>query len=94
MSYKKFKTQPKQFPADGFPAPFMTNLPHQNERTLVLPCVKVELIYKTVLAYQDLITVKVQMKCFFFIAEFEIAAKPGRSPFFYRFLISLLVPEL
>ena len=36
---------------------------------------------------------KVHMKCFFFIAEFEIAAKI-RKIAVYRFLISLLVPEL
>ena len=36
---------------------------------------------------------KVQMKCFFFIAEFERAAKI-RKIAVYRFLISLLVPEL
>ena len=36
--------------------------------------------------------VKVQMKCFF-IAEFERAAK-FRKVVVYRFLISLLVPEL
>ena len=38
-------------------------------------------------------TVKVQMKCFFFIAEFERAAKIKKIAV-YRFLISLLVPEL
>ena len=36
---------------------------------------------------------KVQMKCFFFIPEFERAAKI-RKIAVYRFLISLLVPEL
>ena len=36
---------------------------------------------------------KVQMKCFFFIPEFERAAKI-RQIAVYRFLISLLVPEL
>ena len=36
---------------------------------------------------------KVQMKCFFFIAEFERAAKI-RKIAVYRFLISILVPEL
>ena len=36
---------------------------------------------------------KVQMKCFFFIAEFERAAKI-RKIAVYRFLISHLVPEL
>ena len=36
---------------------------------------------------------KVQMKCFFFIAEFERAAKI-RKIAVYRFLTSLLVPEL
>ena len=36
---------------------------------------------------------KVQMKCFFFIPEFERAAKIRKIPV-YRFLISLLVPEL
>ena len=39
-----------------------------------------------------LVTFKVQMKCFF-IAEFERAAKI-RKIAVYRFLISLLVPEL
>ena len=39
------------------------------------------------------IEVKVQMKCFFFIPEFERAAKI-RKIAVYRFLISLLVPEL
>ena len=38
-------------------------------------------------------TFKVQMKCFFFIAEFERAAKI-RKIAVYRFLISPLVPEL
>ena len=38
-------------------------------------------------------SIKVQMKCFFFIAEFERAAKI-RKIAVYRFLISLLVPEL
>ena len=37
--------------------------------------------------------VEVQMKCFFFIAEFQRAAKI-RKIAVYRFLISLLVPEL
>ena len=36
---------------------------------------------------------KVQMKCFFFITEFERAAKI-RKIAVYRFLISVLVPEL
>ena len=36
---------------------------------------------------------KVQMKCFFFIPEFERAAKI-RKIAVYRFLISFLVPEL
>ena len=36
---------------------------------------------------------KVQMKCFFFIPEFERAAKI-RKIAIYRFLISFLVPEL
>ena len=37
--------------------------------------------------------IKVQMKCFLFIPEFERAAKI-RKIAVYRFLISLLVPEL
>ena len=36
---------------------------------------------------------KVQMKCFFLIAEFERAAEISKIAV-YRFLISLLVPEL
>ena len=36
---------------------------------------------------------KVQIKCYFFIAEFERAEKI-RKIAIYRFLISLLVPEL
>ena len=39
------------------------------------------------------LSIKVQMKCFFFIPEFERAAKI-RKIAVYRFLISLLVPEL
>ena len=38
-------------------------------------------------------SIKVQMKCFFFIPEFERAAKI-RKIAVYRFLISFLVPEL
>ena len=37
--------------------------------------------------------IKVQMKCFFFIAEFERAAKIRKNAI-CCFLISLLVPEL
>ena len=40
-----------------------------------------------------IIFIKVQMKCFFFIPEFERAAKI-RKIAVYRFLISFLVPEL
>ena len=38
-------------------------------------------------------TFKMQMKCFFLIAEFERATKV-RKIAVYRFLISLLVPEI
>ena len=41
----------------------------------------------------ELESLKVQMKCFSFIPEFERAAKI-RKIAVYRFLISLLVPEL
>ena len=43
--------------------------------------------------YYFLVDLKVQMKCFFFIPEFERAAKI-RKIAVYRFLISFLVPEL
>ena len=42
---------------------------------------------------RSILVVKVQMKCFFFIPEFERAAKI-RKIAVYRFLISFLVPEL
>ena len=41
----------------------------------------------------DIKDLNVQMKCFFFIPEFERAARI-RKIAVYRFLISLLVPEL
>ena len=44
-----------------------------------------------ILIFEGLI--KVQMKCFFFIPEFERAAKI-RKIAVYRFLITFLVPEL
>ena len=43
--------------------------------------------------YKNSFFLKVQMKCFFFISEFERAAKI-RKIAVYRFLISFLVPEL
>ena len=55
---------------------------------------KVVLLIEKVVMCNNNLRLKVQMKCcFFFIAEFERAAKI-RKIAVYRFLISLLVPEL
>ena len=50
-------------------------------------------IYHSIIVHDVVYGLKVEMKCFLFVAEFKRAAKI-RKIAVYRFLISLLVPEL